>query len=233
MDGQRRERLRKAVAECLSAPRATGWAEAMCVATVAAVGGVDAAALTLRTDSHGEEMIGASERWAARLEETQYTLGEGPGVEAFGTGGPVLVADIRAEQARWPGFADAASAAGAAAMFAFPLQIGGIRLGTLDLYRRHVGGLSPVEVGDASVLAELSTLALLEDAERTGPDDLHVVISYQDVNVATGMLAVYLRISLEDAFSRLRAHAYATDRSVIELARDVLARRIPLDRLAD
>lgn len=118
-------------------------------------------------------------------------------------------------------------------MFAFPLQIGGIRLGTLDLYRRRVGGLSSAEVGDVSVLAELSTLALLEDAERTGPDDLHVVISYQDVNVATGMLAVHLRISLEDAFSRLRAHAYATDRSVIELARDVLARRIPLDRLAD
>jgi AmiR/NasT family two-component response regulator len=60
-----------------------------------------------------------------------------------------------------------------------------------------------------------------------------MTLSYQDVNMATGMLAAQLRISLEDAFARLRAHAFSSGRSVLDVARDLLERRIPLDRLAD
>jgi AmiR/NasT family two-component response regulator len=47
------------------------------------------------------------------------------------------------------------------------------------------------------------------------------------------MLAAQLHISLEDAFSRLRGHAYALERPILDIAHDVLRRRIPLDELAD
>jgi hypothetical protein len=196
--------------------------------------GVDGAALTLRGSARAEEMVGASDEWAARLEEIQYTLGEGPGVSAFTDATPVLVADLGVDGVRWPGFGAAAAAEGLAAMFAFPLRVGGIRLGTLDLYRRRPGGLSAVVAADAVMVADLATYALLEQNDTAGMDDqLRMTLSYQDVNMATGMLAAQLRIGLEDAFARLRAHAFASGRSVLEVARDLLARRIPLDRLAD
>jgi AmiR/NasT family two-component response regulator len=84
------------------------------------------------------------------------------------------------------------------------------------------------------MVADLATYALLEQNDTADMDDqLRMTLSYQDVNMATGMLAAQLRIGLEDAFARLRAHAFASGRSVLEVARDLLARRIPLDRLAD
>lgn len=230
MDGRRRDLLARMVAEC--EPGRADWARAVSAVCVRAVAGVEGAALTLRSASRAQETLGASDPWASGLEEIHYTLGEGPAVEAFATGGPVLVADLRVDQVRWPVFAEAGTAVGVAAVFAFPLQVGGIRLGTLDLYRRRPGGLSSDAVTDALVLADVITLALLQHTDRVGEDELHQVVSYQDVNMATGMLAAQLRVNLEDAFARLRAHAFATNRSVVEVAGDVLARRIPLDRLA-
>jgi hypothetical protein len=199
--------------------------------------GIDAAALTLRATSRAQQLLGASDGWVARLAETQYTLGEGPGVDAAGTGEPVLVAEVGAHQARWPGFAQAAAAAGVGAVFAFPLQVGAIRLGTLELLRRRPGALNARETTDAALLARLATSALLDDAQRAEDAGQEwrprSVASYQDVHVVTGMIAWTLRISVEDAFARLRADAFARDRSVLELARDVLDRRINIDELAD
>src|ERR1700689_2270526 len=65
------------------------------------------------------------------LAELQLTLGEGPGLDAAASGGPVLASDLDETEAvrRWPAFAPAARRAGAAAIFAFPLQLGAIRTG--------------------------------------------------------------------------------------------------------
>lgn len=230
MDGQHRNRLRELMAECAGAAGQDGWARAVCAMCVRVLSHVDSVALTIRVDTRAQEMVGASDTWGSDLEEAQYMLGEGPGVEVSATGGPVLVADLSVEQARWPGFADAGLSAGAAAVFAFPLRVGGIRLGTLTLYRRRPGGLPADQVAVAAVLADLATHAMIEHTDAEG---VHAAVSYDDVHIATGMLAAQLRITLQDAFIRLRAHAFAQNRSVLEVARDVVAWRIPLDRLAD
>jgi hypothetical protein len=216
-------------------PGANGWAQTVCVGSVEILDSVDAATVTLRSTSRAQELLGASNEWVAGLGQTQYTLGEGPGVEAFTTGGPVFVADLAERQNRWPGFAEAALALGVAAVFAFPLQVGGIGLGTLELFRRHPGSLPAAVVDDAALLAELATSALLDQAVQVERGEAHWArpfTSYEDVNMATGMLAAQLRISLDDAFARLRAHAYTTNRPVVEVAQDVLRRRIPLDELS-
>ncbi len=238
MDGRHREPLWRAIAAAAEVEgRRDGWAQVVCVACVETLGQVDAATLALRGGSRTEEVLGASDSWVADLAELQYTVGEGPGVEAFGRGSPVLVPDLSVEQVRWPGFAQAALAEGAAAMFAFPLQMGAIRLGTLELVRRRPGGLPDDERRDAALAADLGAAALLRHARKAeiaghefAPDPVR---SFQDVNVATGMLAAQLRIGLDDAFTRLRAHAYGQNRSILDVARDVLERRITLDELAE
>ena len=194
MDGQPRERLWRAIAAAAEVPgRRDSWAQTVCLACVETLEHVDAAILALRGGSRSEEVLGASDPWAARLAELQYTVGEGPGVEAFGTGSPVLVPDLSVEQVRWPGFADAALAVGAAAVFAFPLRFGAIKFGTLELLRRRPGGLPSAQRRDAALAADLATAALLRhtrEAGRAGHDFApRPVASFQDVNIATGMLA--------------------------------------------
>ncbi|MFB9927025.1 GAF and ANTAR domain-containing protein [Amycolatopsis halotolerans] len=238
VEGQHRQPLWKAIA---AAPDAAGsrdsWAQGVCLACVETMDQVDAAILSLRADRRSEEVLGASDSWAARLAELEYTAGEGPGAEAFGTGRPVLVPDLLADQVRWPGFAQSALAAGLGAAFAFPLQMGGIRLGTLELARLRPGGLTSAETRDAALAADLATAALLQqsrEAERDGREFApRTVLSYQDVHIATGMLAAQLRISLDDAFARLRAHSYSTNRSLLDVARDVMERRITLEESSE
>lgn len=185
--------------------------------------------MTLRATASAQDMLGASAEWAGLLEDQQYTLGEGPGMQAAAQGTPVLVDDLPAADSRWPIFAEAAQSAGAAAMFAFPLQLGAIALGTLDLYRRTPGALPAGTVAEAATLADLIALALLARADRaeaTGQDWLRQAGSYHDVHIATGILAARHSISLADAFVRLRAHAFGRGASVLDSARDVIARRL-------
>jgi hypothetical protein len=194
---------------------------------------VDAAAITVRTAARAQDVLAATDNWALRLEELQYTVGDGPGVQAYRTGGPVLISDLLVGESRWPGFADVVAEVGAAAAFAFPLQAGGIRLGTLALYRRRPGALGPDELADAAILADLATTALLTDIAAQSPDAEPAVGRYDDVNIATGMLAVQLKVSVEDAFLRLRAHAFSRRRPLLDVARDVLERRLRLDSFGE
>jgi len=231
----RRRSLWHAVADAAGVPGQPAWALSVCRNGVAVLPGVDAAAVTLRATETAQDLLGASDDWAAALEDQQYTLGEGPGMQAFRTREPVLVDSLDIADQHWPGFTDAAQALGMGAAFAFPLQFGAIMLGTLDLYRRTPGVLVGRARADAAGLADLITLALLgrEQAHTGGQDWFSGAGSYHDVNIATGMLAARLGISLGDAFARLRGHAFLLDRTVLELSRDVIAHRIDVDDLGE
>ncbi|MEV4049783.1 ANTAR domain-containing protein [Amycolatopsis sp. NPDC049688] len=226
MDDRRRERLWRLVSE--RAPAGSGWAGVVCAVAVAEAG-VDGAAITVRTDSRVQDLAAATGGWVAVLEELQYTVGEGPGVEAFTNGTPVLVGDLDADGDRWPGLLDSALAAGAAAIFAFPLQAGAIRIGTLDLYRRRPGDLAADELADAALLAEMATTALLADSAGAPAGGPEAAGFYDDVNIATGMLATELQVSLEDALLRLRAHAFSHQLPLTEVARAVVLRQLRFD----
>lgn len=234
MDGERHQRLWRLVTGRARDGERPGWVRLVCDVAVDLVG-VDGAAVSLRTHERAQELAAATDAWTRRLEELQYTVGEGPGVEAFATAGPVLVADLSGAQARWPGFVDSATGDGLAAVFAFPLQEGAIQLGTLDLYRRGPGGLSAKALADAVVLADLATTALLTHGspETTALTREDAPGHYDDVNVATGLLAAELRIGLDDAFLRLRAHAFSNGRSLLDVARAVVARQLRTDVFQD
>lgn len=232
MTGQRRERLWQSIADHNASPGHRGWAEAVCAVCAAALVSVEAAALTLRAKPRAQEMLAASDGWSARLEEAQYTVGEGPGIQAYLDGVPVLVEDLRSHLARWPMFTEAALGMQATAVFAFPLQVGAIKIGTLSMYRRHPGRMPHDDLADSALLADLATVALLKDTEvsQNGALDwARPIGSYQNINVATGMISARLGVSLDDAFARLRARAYVENRSVLHLAREVVECRIDFE----
>jgi hypothetical protein len=234
MDSERRVRLWGLVAERAGgAPVEVGH---VCEAAIIAAD-VDSVALAAAVTAAPCESLYASDPVASLLVELLVTLGEGPGIDAL-AGGTVLAADLTdaVYLARWPAFAPAAVQAGVRAVFALPLQAGGIRLGVMDLYRSQPGHLDEEQLADALTLAD-TACALLLDLDWHGPEGLSPSRPNDDwpepvggqhpaVHQATGMLIVQLGVSAAVAMTRLRAYAYANDRRLGDVAADVVARRL-------
>ena len=178
-----------------------------------------------------------------QLAELQQTLGEGPCNDALASAAPVLAADLEdgASGRRWPGFTPQALRLGAAAVFAFPLSIGAIQAGVMGLYRDLPGPLPPARFGDGLILADAAAMLMLDRARHGGngtaaadgqpvdgqsPD---LAVHRAEIDQATGMITVQLGVDIAEAFARLRAYAYASDRRLADVARDIVARRLRLD----
>jgi hypothetical protein len=166
------------------------------------------------------------------IEELQFTLGEGPCVDAFRQERPILEPDlIHPATPRWLGFAAPAIEAGAQAVFGFPLQVGAIRLGALNLYRDRPGRLTDEQHADGLVLADIAASAILVLQASAPPGQLAAELEagadfQYVVHQASGMVAAQLEVSVGQALIRLRAHAFAADRRLPEVAEDVVARRL-------
>jgi hypothetical protein len=176
-----------------------------------------------------------------QLAELQVTLGEGPCPDVLASGSPVFISDLDDAEAarRWPGFTPQAREINAAAMFVLPLRIGAIRAGTLSLYRNKPGPLSDGSMGDALILADAATVILLEsqgtDGAASGPGSWgpggqppDLAQHRAEIDQATGMVSAQLGVAIGEAFVRLRAYAYAQDRRLSDVARDIVARRLRL-----
>jgi GAF domain-containing protein len=176
----------------------------------------------------------ASDPATERIEELQFTVGEGPCVDAVATSRPVLVPDLSdGAMGRWPIYAPAVHDAGIRAVFAFPMQIGAARLGVLDVFRTLPGPLSREELGHALTFADRAVTALLDGQEHatTAPDGLDEVIEHHAaVFQAQGMVMVQLGIPIAEALVRIRAYAYAENRPLNDVAADIVARRLRFDR---
>lgn len=184
-------------------------------------------------------VLAATGGHAQRMEDLQFTIGEGPCVDASTSGRPVLCPDIPLEgAARWPAYASGAAEAGIAAAFTFPLQVGAIALGVLDLYRDSRGPLTGRQVDDAVAFADAAVAVLLYLQERAngraggldgsvGPPEL--VDRRAVVHQAVGMISVQVDVGVAEALLRLRAHAYGQNRPVVDVATDVVARRLRFD----
>ncbi|NKQ57339.1 ANTAR domain-containing protein [Amycolatopsis sp. K13G38] len=177
-----------------------------------------------------QRLVLAGDPVAARLEELQFTVGEGPGLAAATDGVLVLVPDLAAAVSRWPGFTPGALAAGAAAVFAFPLTLGAIGVGSLDCYRSSAGRLNDVQVSDALLLAELAFEAVLAQIAGHTPEDLGWIGDiHAEVHQASGIVSYEQNLSMQAALLRIRAYAYAHDLPVSVVARQLVTRSLALD----
>lgn len=193
---------------------------------------VDGASVSVVTVTGNQSTVSSSDALATHLEELQYDLGEGPHWWALKTKAPVLVPDVRSgSHAQWPMFGHAVAETRARALFSFPLCLGAAVVGVVDLHRLSPGALSDLEVTRAVALASAVAGKAVQyaaaDADSDGRDDSTLVSgTRREVHQATGMVLVQLDTSATEAMSRLRGYAYATGRSVKDVASDVVARRI-------
>jgi hypothetical protein len=193
---------------------------------------VDGASMALMTSAGHAGLLAATDEASATLETLQQTVGEGPCLDASREGRPVLQPDLlRTGMALWPGFTSSAADAGIAAVFAFPLQVGMIQLGVLDLYRTNTGSLDTLQLAEALDFAAAATTILLDLQHGTPIGQLHPLLAvaadgHREIHQATGMTSVQAGVGLTEALLLLRARAYATERSLLDVATDVLDRRL-------
>jgi len=216
----------------------------VCTAAVASVE-VTGAWLIAAANADAGHLMSVTDEVSEHLAELELTLGEGPSLDAFASGGPALASDLRTREAasRWPAFAVAATEAGAGAIFAFPLRIGAIRAGVLGVYRARPGPLTAFQLGDALVFADTATLLLLEAQDETaggrdpaagpGGQPADLALHRAEIDQATGMLTEQLGTGIAEALLRLRAYAYAHDRRLADVAGDIVGRRLRLSAEAD
>jgi hypothetical protein len=202
--------------------------------------GVDGAAFSVVRDGASAGTFGSSGALSRRLDDFQFTLGEGPCLDAAQQGQPVLVADLtRSDEDRWPAFARAMAETGVRAVFALPVTVAGSRVGALDLFRHAPGTLGERSLAGGLLAARLAVLPLLDlitgDTDwaaaaegRAGPPEL-ASLERVEVYQATGMIMARLDVGPEDALVRLRACAFARKLTASEAAWKIVEGELQMD----
>jgi transcriptional regulator with GAF, ATPase, and Fis domain len=190
---------------------------------------VDAAGLLL-ADAHGMlQLVAASTEQARVAELFQIQNDEGPCLDSFRTGLPVIVADVSADQAavRWPQFAAAAAGMGFAAVHAIPMRLRDQVIGTLNLFGAAADGLDPAVARAARALVDIATIGILQ--ERASREQgivagqLQVALNSRVIiEQAKGILAERMRVTPDQAFVVLRAYSRNNNYPLTRLAADVI-----------
>ena len=196
--------------------------------------GVHSAGIVLIGDGEHPVTLATSDDVTSRLEELQFMLGEGPGLDAHRDRRPVSAPELAQVGGRWPTFSAFAVEQGIRAAFAFPLEVGAIRIGSLDLFHDRPGPLPDEGYADALVMADVITQTAL-GLQALAPEGV-LAAEFDDaqelrapVHQAAGMISAQLDIGIADALVRLRAHAYATKHPIDVVARQVVDRTLRLD----
>ena len=205
----------------------------LCAACVLALP-IQRAGISIHVEGIGLEVLSASDDVAERVEWAQVTLGEGPGVDAMASGGPVAVPNLALSDGRWPMFLSEIAHSGVAAMYALPLQVGAIRVGVLDTYCDAATAFDTQQFADAVAISDLVT-AILLSVGRDGriTESLSAwwdqPLSTREVHQATGMIMAQLGVDARVAYVRLQAFAFANRRMLGDVAHDVVGRGLRFD----
>jgi hypothetical protein len=228
-DSDRRARIMAAVTERGAAADIGELMRSLCQFAVEEMA-LSGCALVLMSSREGGRVLADAGPRARTITTLQAELGEGPCLQAYRSGEPVLLPDLAAPEAnRWPTFAAAALAAGLHSEFSLPLSAAREGIGTLDLCRDTPGVLTDDHLSDALAAAGIARDAVL--AGQYAPGGLEDLLAAAGidrlvVHQATGMIAAQLDETVANALARLRAAAFTSGRSMYDLARDVVERRV-------
>lgn len=188
-----------------------------------------AAAGIMLAGPDGALRVMASSSEAMRvLELFEVQSQEGPCLDCYRTGEPVLNQDLATAASRWPRFAAEAAEDGFQSVQALPLRLRGTVIGALNLFHTDTGAMEQADVDVAQAFADIATIAILQHrAVREGQvvnEQLnHALNSRVVIEQAKGMVAERQGLDMEQSFSMLRDHARKHNLRLAELAADVIS----------
>lgn len=193
---------------------------------------VSGAAVSMFGGASAETLVCSSGPIATRLDELQFDLGEGPRWEAARTRMPVLVPDVHSPLPySWPVLSKALERTEVVAVFVFPLVVGALDLGVVELHRTTPGMLSASDQSRATVIADETAWHLLRrvlsvNSPDTDPTIDTSLMSRREIHQATGMVLAQAGTTAAEALLLLRAHAFARSLTLREAADEVLRGRL-------
>jgi transcriptional regulator with GAF, ATPase, and Fis domain len=193
-----------------------------------------AAAGIVLSDGRGRlRCVAASQERAALIELLQLQTGDGPCLQCYRSGAPLLVARAAAEMERWPRLVPSLLAAGFAAVLAVPLRLRENTIGAVNLFYAEQDPEAQDDLHLVQALADVAALAMLNWPSRgTRPEDILARLQATITNKATieqakGFLAETGGVSVEEAGAALRAYASTHGVRATDTARAVVHRRLP------
>lgn len=189
---------------------------------------VSAAGLMLAAPEGDLRVVASSSDAMRVLELFELQAAQGPCMESYRTGLPVVNEDLAADAERWPQFAPVAIAAGFRSVHALPMRLRGSVIGALNLFRAEQGALEETDVLAAQAFADVATIAILQhraviEAQVLNEQLHHALNSRIAIEQAKGMIAERAGIDMEASFARLRSHARNQNRRLADVAREVVA----------
>ena len=196
-----------------------------------------ASAGLLLADAHGVlHVMAASSEKTRQLEMFQLQRDEGPCRDCYQSAGAVSVPDLEEQRDRWPQFVPAARAAGFASVHALPMRLRKDRLGALGLFGTSVGALAEDDLVLGQALADVASVAIVQNRAATDRDSLNeqlqrALTSRVVLEQAKGVLAQTGGLDIGDAFLVLRHFARDNNLHLTDVAKAVVARSLPAERL--
>lgn len=229
----RLQRLYAAIASRDGQPGAMNQLAAICRACIDLLPVTGAGVMLMAERAH-QGTLHATDTVTKQLEDLQNAVAEGPCIDSYRLGRPVLEPDLAGSGCRvWPLLAPAAVAAGIQALFSFPLQLDGASIGALNLYRDRPGPMGDAYLDDARLLAAMATREVLLLQAEGVPGTLPAKVAdlsgdRASIEQATGMVAAQLDAGIVEAARCLRDVAEDLGRPLAEIAREVVARTLRL-----
>jgi len=197
---------------------------------------ITGAAISTLGELLGSETIAASDERAARLDELQFDLSEGPCWDALRTARPVLETDLLGHgRDLWPAFSAASAGENVRSIFAYPLIVGSLRVGAIEMYSLAPATLNISQSRQAGIMAEIVGRHVLRRALAeigSDYDDTGNAYSRRLIHQATGMVLAQLDVSADDARLIIQGHAFASDSSMMDVAREILDGNLSFSRQA-
>lgn len=187
----------------------------------------DGASMTLDYAGNGRLMVHATDEMSAKLDDLQDVVGEGPSFDAAHTGDVVVARLGDGDENRWALFSDRLVDVGfAGTLVAVPLRAELSVLGVLSLHRR--GPDQDEDLVSARFLGATVGTAILQDPRVGRPDHVskEAWATRSQIHQATGMIVAQVGVRTEDAMALMRGQAFARNTSLVEVARDIVGRRI-------
>jgi len=192
---------------------------------------VSAAGLMLAA-ADGDLRVVASSSEAMRLVEIfELQAAEGPCWDCYRTGEAVRSGDLVSSGPLWPRFTPVALEAGFKTAYAIPMRLRGAVIGALNLFRVEAGPMSSEDLDAAQALADVATIAILQDRAGREVQRVNEQLSYAlnsriMIEQAKGVLAQRSGVDMEEAFSRLRGYARRHNLLLADVAREVIAGKL-------
>ena len=222
------------------AERLRRWSEALVnpqaqsdfLAAVAETLGASGAALTLFGPDGTETPAAASDPAIRTAQYLEFTLGQGPAHATMELGRPVTAAGGQMQEA-WPVYGPALEELGIYAVAAVPVDMVSAPLGALTIFDPPMAAGPDLDSFRAAADTLAASLALdpgPADAEQLAdwPPMLNEAGQWATVNQATGMVSVQCGCGTADALALIRAHAFAENRPVGQVAADIVDRTLRL-----